>query len=177
MKLYTKLFEIQQMDLRAKRDWENEFFKNKWKSTKYATLDSVMNVLDPILLDKKILIFHKCRWWYLVTIAMNMEDVKESVESEFQLTNVDPQKQWSAITYAKRYNLSAIFNIMTEKDDDWNKASWKLDKKKYTKVQVEKLATWSETVTKWELMQKLAEIKKTYDTSDVDLLLSELANG
>ena len=163
------------MNLRVAKDWENTFFKNsKGKASKYATLDSIMNILDPILLEQKILIYHTCRQWYLVTIAINMEDDKEFIESEFQLTNVDPQKQWSAITYAKRYNLCSIFNILSEKDDDWNNWAGKNDKKKYTKAQVEKLATWSETVTKWELMQKLAEIKKTYDTSDVDLLLSEL---
>jgi hypothetical protein len=35
----------------------------------------------------------------------------------------DPQKLGSCISYAKRYNLAQIFNIITDRDDDANAAS------------------------------------------------------
>lgn len=43
----------------------------------------------------------------------------ESLDGEMLLmTASDPQKQGSAITYARRYALSAVLNIVTDKDDD-----------------------------------------------------------
>lgn len=174
MKLYDKLFEIQSIDLSFKKTANNPFFKSK-----YLPLEWIMNILSPILIEKKLLVYHTSTWDLCQTFVRCIES-DEFVVSEFTITGIDPQKMWSAITYAKRYNLGQIFNIITDEDDDGNKASTKSDSKarpKYTTTQVEKLATWSETVTKWELMQKLAEIKKTYDTTDVDLLLSALTNG
>jgi len=48
-----------------------------------------------------------------------------SSDMTFPLLLDDPQKAGSAITYARRYLLGAIFGIITEKDDDGNSASGK----------------------------------------------------
>jgi hypothetical protein len=49
-------------------------------------------------------------------------DTTEKIESRFPIpeTITDPQKMGSAITYAKRYNIGQLFNIMTDEDDDGN---------------------------------------------------------
>ena len=41
----------------------------------------------------------------------------------FPFAQSDPQKMGSAITYAKRYLLTTVFNVIAEEDDDGNAAS------------------------------------------------------
>jgi hypothetical protein len=54
----------------------------------------------------------------LVTEIRNQEKPEEVITSAFPITQTDPQKIGSCITYAKRYNLGSLFNIITEWDDD-----------------------------------------------------------
>ncbi len=176
--LKTKLFEIQKKNISVSKDWENSFFKNsKWKTSKYVTLENLMKVLSPILLEFNLLLYHKCEWWYLKTIVTDMDSWEIEI-SEFQLTNTDPQKQWAAITYAKRYNTSALFNITTEKDDDWNKASnHENSKKQFTERSLNLLKWKIKDKNKNEIMQMILEIKKTMNISEdmqkeIDLLLN-----
>ena len=61
-----------------------------------------------------------------------------------------PQEYGSAITYAKRYALSAVFGITSDKDDDGNEASGNGRKKKGPQISAEKQS-------KCDYIQQLAE--------------------
>ena len=120
MTLFEKLFKVQ--GLSVKKDAENPFFHSK-----YITLDNIITVLDPILKDNKLLVFHKTVEKEVVTVLQDVES-DDKIESAFPLPEInDPQKLGSAITYAKRYNLGQIFNIVTDVDDDGNSASKQAD--------------------------------------------------
>lgn len=123
MSIYTKLLEIQAMHLAFEKDSNNPFFKSK-----YVSLDSIVEKLTPILDSKKLLVFHYTDNKEIVTNVIDTEMISDteekSIDSKFPLIDSnDPQKLGSCITYAKRYNLSQIFNIITDRDDDGNEAS------------------------------------------------------
>lgn len=48
---------------------------------------------------------------------------KESTSFSFPFSQSEPQKIGSALTYAKRYLLTTVFNVIAEEDDDGNAAS------------------------------------------------------
>lgn len=119
MSIYTKLLDIQKLHLEFEKDTQNPFFKSK-----YVSLDSIVSKLTPILDEKWLIVIHYTQNKEIVTKVINTEEEDIEIESRFPLIESnDPQKLWSCITYAKRYNLGQIFNIITDRDDDWNEAS------------------------------------------------------
>lgn len=163
--LQEKLFDIQCLNLQAKKDAVNPFHRSK-----YMTLEWIMNVLRPVLIDNGILLVHFTKDKEVVTKILNMENKEEWFCSSFPLIDTDnPQKYGSCITYAKRYNLMQIFDI-SEEDDDWNVASWKVskssEKKKpsFVKENLEKFASMKQEYKSWE--DAINEIKKHYSISD-----------
>lgn len=143
MSIYTKLLEIQAMHLAFEKDASNPFFK-----AKYVSLDSIVEKLTPILDSKKLLVFHYTDNKEIVTTLLDTESTDETqetrcIDSKFPLIDSnDPQKLGSCITYAKRYNLGQIFNIITDRDDDGNEASGKVEKPK-TKETVDTPSGWT----------------------------------
>lgn len=117
MKLTEKLLKIQGAEFRVDKDWKNPHFKSS-----YVTLDNLLSVLLPLATENKIAIYHFISDKKLITQVKDTES-DECIASEFPIYQEDPQKIGSAITYAKRYNLGAIFNIITEVDDDGNSVS------------------------------------------------------
>lgn len=116
MSLKEKLYALQ-WELKVWKDWTNPHFKSK-----YVTLDNLLGVLFPMLESQKLLLTNFVKDRELITEIRDMEWT-ETVTSHFPITQDDPQKIGSCITYAKRYNLGSIFNIITEFDDDWTLAS------------------------------------------------------
>lgn len=102
------------------KDRANPFYKSK-----YATLDNILEeIKEP--LKKANLTFAQMpmEGGKLKTILLEVES-GESIEStmDILITKSDPQAQGSAITYARRYALSAILGIATDEDDDGNAAT------------------------------------------------------
>jgi len=117
-----KLLEVQKKLLTFNKDWNNPHFK-----AKYLTLDNLLEKLLPICNELDLLVYHRMEDNQVITIV---KSDKEEIKSVFTIIDFsNPQKIWSAITYAKRYNLWQIFNIVTDDDDDWNKASEKSKQK------------------------------------------------
>lgn len=118
-----KLFKIQNnKELKFTKDGKNPHFKNE-----YITLDNLVETLKPVLEENRLCVFHTLEDKKLITVVVDVDkkigDEGEFVKSEFPIaeeTIANPQKVGSAITYAKRYNLGAIFNIITDEDDDGN---------------------------------------------------------
>lgn len=116
-KLYTKLLAIQTKGVQVSKDWVNPHFKSK-----YMTLDNIIETLAPLLKEQKLLVTHFISQQELITRVVDVESA-ELLDSSFGLLATDPQKKGSEVTYAKRYNLSALFNICADEDDDWNSVS------------------------------------------------------
>lgn len=120
MSIINKLFEIQQLNLSVKKDGKNPHFKNE-----YITLDKLISKLQPICNEQWLLIIHKTIDGQVITSIIDTKS-GEDASSYFPLWDTtNPQKVGSAITYAKRYNLCQIFNIISDRDDDANIASIK----------------------------------------------------
>jgi len=115
--LYTKLFAIQTKWVQVSKDWVNPHFRSK-----YMTLDNIIETLAPLLAENRLLVTHFIAQQELVTRVVDVES-GEYLDSSFGLLATDPQKKGSEVTYAKRYNLSALFNICADEDDDWNSVS------------------------------------------------------
>mgnify|MGYP003404221329 FL=1 len=81
------------------------------------TLDNIIETLAPLLTSNKLLVTHFIENQELVTRVVDVES-GELLDSSFGLLATDPQKKGSEVTYAKRYNLSALFNICADEDDD-----------------------------------------------------------
>jgi len=167
--MFTKLLEIQKLLVKVKKWWVNPHFKSK-----YITLDWLLETIIPLCNERDILIRHATKDQEVVT---TITDGSEEIVSSFPIGDIsNPQKIGSAITYAKRYNLWQLFNIVTDEDDDGNKASEK-PKAKETPAKMDKVADFDEemlaklyTWTEWKEPQKIKEkinsIREMYDMTD-----------
>lgn len=102
---------------------DNPFFKSK-----YAPLNDVLNVVRP-LLSKHGLSVIQSPGGDGQNISINTILIHESGEwIEFEplvlkAEKMTPQGAGSAVTYGRRYSLSAVLGISSEDDDDGNHAS------------------------------------------------------
>lgn len=100
----------------VKKDSTNPFFKSK-----YASLENIIDTVRPFLAkhglafsqlpsgenELSTTLIHKSGEWLSATAKINPKDTS-------------PQAQGSAITYMRRYALSALLGLATEDDDDGN---------------------------------------------------------
>lgn len=122
-KLFESLGEAQKVMTGAVKDAKNPHFGNKyadlasvWDACRQPLADNGLTVLQPVSADGgkvtvTTILAHKTGQW---------------IASDLTLTSakVDPQGVGSAITYGRRYGLSAMVGIAPE-DDDGNAASGK----------------------------------------------------
>ena len=109
----------------AKKDAKNPFFKSK-----YATLNSVYEAVAPALLANGFTIIQPI-------VDNNVETTLVHASGQFITSSCpivcakqnDPQAMGSAITYARRYSLASLLGVMTDEDDDGEKAMGRTDKK------------------------------------------------
>ncbi len=120
--LAKALINVQRDMSPATKDATNPFCKNK-----YATLNSVMEACRPALLKHGI-------WLTQLPLPAPLESAHDHIALLTKLTHAetgqwqssmtvvplpkaDPQGMGSAITYARRYALTAMLGIVTEDDD------------------------------------------------------------
>lgn len=119
----------------ARKDKNNPFFKSK-----YADLTEVWDACRDALSANGLAVTQTTAFEgeriVLVTTLMHISG--QWVRGFYPLNPVknDPQSTGSATTYARRYALSAMVGIVTEEDDDGNKASGKEESKKAPKQDV-----------------------------------------
>ena len=122
--LAEAMIQVQQTLSPALKDAENTF-----TNSRYATLHSVMNACRDALLEHGVWLTQ-----YPVSVEANQLGlVTKIVHAEtgqwqaslltMPLPKNDPQGYGSAMTYARRYGLSALVGIVTESDDDGEMAS------------------------------------------------------
>ena len=119
MSIYNKLFKLQEEAQALAKSANNPFFKSQ-----YLPLDAILEHFIPLFNKHKILCLNRTENDEVITELIDLEGAEEfKIGSNFKITNTDPQKRGWEITYGRRYNLWQLLNIMTETDDDWNKAS------------------------------------------------------
>lgn len=101
----------------------NPFFKSK-----YATLDTIVDTIRPALAKYELSYIQSCSSdeQNISVTTLLMHSSGEWIESDpmtVKATKLDPQGAGSAITYARRYTLSAMLGVASEEDDDGNGAS------------------------------------------------------
>lgn len=102
-----------------KKDADNPFFKSK-----YASLENIISTIRKKLsgCDLSIAQFPNGKNG-LTTILMHKSGEYLQSTVEFTAKDTSPQAVGSAITYMRRYALSAVLGLATDEDDDGNAAS------------------------------------------------------
>lgn len=139
MKTSTDTKQIIGAMLKAQKDITNAIMdgNNPHFKSKYATLESVIDsIKEP--LEKNGLLVRQTMNLENTLITTVYHESGEFMQSEVKLMlgRQDMQQLGSAITYARRYSLAAMFNI-TQEDDDGNAA--KDDGKKSKSQQIDDL--------------------------------------
>jgi hypothetical protein len=117
--LYLKLAEVKREVGKVSKNSKNPHFKNT-----YADLNALIDAVEPILLEKGLLMLQPIAEGKVCTVIFDVE-TELSIESSIMLPVLsDPQKLGSAITYFRRYTLQSLLSLQAE-DDDANKASIK----------------------------------------------------
>lgn len=120
--IYQQLIKAQAEFPALTYDSKNPHFKNE-----YASLGQVIDTIKPTLNKHGLaftqLVDYEGSTQFVKTVLFNEQG--ETIESRHVLnpTKQDPQGYGSAITYAKRYSLVAMFGLDADKDDDANEAS------------------------------------------------------
>lgn len=119
-----KIIAIQSAICGLKKDTNNPFFKSK-----YMNLGSIVNALKPVLFENECYSSHKVDFNAndkpCLKTGIYYKDGTTLLECTSPLPvkdSNDPQKLGSAITYMRRYNLTALLEI-EEDDDDGQKAT------------------------------------------------------
>ena len=113
---------VQGMIKGAKKDTDNPYFKSKyadlasvWEAIREALAKNEISVIQPTLPSEKEEIL-------LETVLMHSSGQWVSSITQIPVTKVDAQGYGSALTYARRYGLSAMVGVAPE-DDDGNAAA------------------------------------------------------
>jgi hypothetical protein len=100
------------------KDATNPFFKSK-----YATLEAILTAAKPHLKKHGLAVVQLPNGDGLTTTIFHESGQCIEATAKLVIKDQTPQGQGSAITYMRRYALSAALGIATEDDDDGNEAS------------------------------------------------------
>lgn len=121
--LREKIAAVQQTVGTIAKNGENPHFKSR-----YATLDEVWEQVKPILKAERLAAYCTTEGagedWTLTTHVADL-DSPDEVCAKFPIPSKgSPQQIGSAITYARRYTLCALLQLVTaDEDDDGNAAT------------------------------------------------------
>jgi hypothetical protein len=86
--IYEKLYNLQKDFETLNKSENNPFFKSK-----YLPLEDILKHFIPLLNKHKILCYHYSKDDLIITRLQDYEDKESFIESEFKITNTDPQKR------------------------------------------------------------------------------------
>ena len=124
--LRSAMLEFQKLSVTAKKDGKNPHFRSN-----YSKLESVIEAVNQgnqfgLFFTQEIEVKNYQKDIVVVTTVLHIDDDNTYVSKlPILLDDVsmkNPQKIGSAITYAKRYTLQAVYGLPSE-DDDGNEAS------------------------------------------------------
>jgi len=157
--LAKSLVKVQGIIEPAVKSSENPFLKSK-----YAGLESIWEASRKVLTDNGLSVTQLGADDGTSDVVIETVLIHESGEwisgtMRFKPTKADPQQAGSAITYAKRYGLSAILGITTEgEDDDGHHASQPSSPKPKTDRTLKEQPEEMHEITFDELLIKLKDI-------------------
>jgi hypothetical protein len=115
--IYQKLHEAKLEIGKVAKNAKNPHFKNT-----YADLNALIEAVEPILLEKGLVLLQPIKEGKVFTIITSIVD-SYSVESYIDLPiNLNPQQLGSAVTYFRRYTLQSLLSLQAI-DDDGQQAS------------------------------------------------------
>lgn len=123
LSVWTKIFKIQEKGLSVIKSTPNAAYKQNGKVSKYADLNSILDVLIPELNEVKLVT------GFMLTgdgLILQVTDIETGEWIRFacalNLTGQTAQQIGSQITYYRRYMFNSLFNLQAE-DDDGNLTS------------------------------------------------------
>jgi hypothetical protein len=112
-----KLHNAKQSIKKVAKNAKNPHFKNN-----YADINALIEEVEPILLENRLLLLQPIEDGYVYTRIVDI-DSGEICESCMKLPEIqDPQRIGSAVTYYRRYTLQSLMSLQSI-DDDSNLAS------------------------------------------------------
>ena len=84
---------------------------------KYAPLDTVWDKISKVIIENGFVVIHESTETGLKTIALH-EFGELSSFIKYSSDDLKAQEKGSEITYFKRYNITAIFNVIIADEDD-----------------------------------------------------------
>jgi ERF superfamily len=137
--LMGALLKVQQEAPRLVKEAEAKITSSKGTSFsyRYVPLDVLMEAIQPILTKNELVwISLPCRdeqnqpaLKYRLTHVPSGEEIEETMPLVLT-TQQDPKGHGSAITYARRYAITAVLNLSASKDDDGDAAGARRKQKK-----------------------------------------------
>jgi len=110
--IYQRLHEAKLEIGKVAKNAKNPHFKNT-----YADLNALIEAVEPILLDKGLVLLQPIKEGKVFTIITSIID-SYSVESYIDLpNNLNPQQLGSAVTYFRRYTLQSLMSLQAVDDD------------------------------------------------------------
>jgi hypothetical protein len=93
--------------------------------SKYASLSDIQKAIRPVLNKVGLIVVHQLGNDDMMTSSLIHVESGQSISSTYVLRckGNDAQAWGGAITYGKRYALSALLDIITDVDDDGNSAT------------------------------------------------------
>lgn len=116
--LLTALIKAKADFLPIKKDKINPHFKSR-----YADLDSILSACEPALLINGLVLSQTIELTEsgMILLTTLWHESGESLISKYALPQIsDSQKFGSALTYARRYAVSALLSVTADDDDDGN---------------------------------------------------------
>lgn len=101
-----------------RKDSTNPFF-----GSKYASLSTILSQVLPVLTKHGLTIIQLPSGTGLTTTLAHTSGQYISQTMDLMPVKADPQAQGSAITYARRYAVSAVLSLNVDEDDDGNAAT------------------------------------------------------
>lgn len=171
--IYSSIINFQSEMQQPKKNATNPHFKNK-----YSSLDEIVSTIKPTL-TKYALAFLQDVKSDGTNIQITTRIIHTSgqwIESDVLTMHADKQTaqgQGSAITYGRRYQLSAMLGITSDEDDDGNIASANDDRRELSDAQINRLYAIAKSKNVSVDDIKKAILKKYNKTSTKDLTKKE----
>lgn len=115
LKLYAAIAKVQAEMPRLVKNSEANTGKFGYK---YITLDAIWDAIRPLLTKHGLISINRMEDGRLKSVLIHVESGEEESCSFPINVNQPPQQLGSAYTYARRYALCALLQIVADKDDD-----------------------------------------------------------
>lgn len=110
--IYQRLHEAKLEIGKVAKNAKNPHFKNT-----YADLNALIEAVEPIILDKGLVLLQPIKDGKVFTIITDIES-SDCIESYIELpNNLTPQQLGSAVTYFRRYTLQSLLSLQAVDDD------------------------------------------------------------